>query len=535
MESETFDIVVIGAGSAGSAVAGRLSEGGRYRVCLIEAGGGNTAMQILAPAMLGQIPSRSNWRYETVPQVGLNGRRGFQPRGRGMGGSSAINAMVYIRGAPWDYDNWERLGATGWAYADVLPYFKRAEHNERGGDDYHGADGPLNVMDQRWPNPGSLDFVESAASLQLPRNADFNGVRQEGVGLYQVTQKGGERWSAARAYIDPAVAAGRLHVVDGALVERVIFDGNRATGVAIRRGWSRRTIHANAAIVLSAGAFGTPQILQLSGVGPADHLRSLGIPVVQDRPAIGADLQDHIDYVAGYETGGDVFHGMSIKGQWRGFKAMLEWRRTRSGWMTSPLAEAGGFAKTRPDLELPDVQFHFVPALLEDHGRTKVRKIGFSCHVCVLRPESRGTVRLASPDPRKAPLIDPQFLSDPRDLAVLRAGVKLMRRICEAPPLARYGGRDRHTAGIEEDAALDEIIRARADTVYHPVGTARMGSDADAAVDPTLKARGLENLWIADASVMPRLVSGNTNAPSIMIGERAADFITGTLSGRSIA
>jgi choline dehydrogenase-like flavoprotein len=523
--SESFDIVVVGGGSGGSAAAGRLSEGGRYSVCLIEAGGTNTAWQILAPAMLGQIPKRANWRYETVPQKGLNGRRGYQPRGRGLGGSSAINAMVYIRGCRWDYDNWAALGATGWGYDEVLPYFRRAENNERGADAFHGTGGPLNVMDQNWPHAGSRDWVEAAASLQLPRNPDFNGAQFEGVGLYQVTQKGGERWSAARAYVDPAVAAGRLHVETGALVEKIEIADGRATGVTIRKGWSRRTITARRAVILAGGAFGTPQILQLSGIGPAAHLQSLGIPVVRDVPAVGSGLQDHIDYVSGYETGGDLFHGMSLKGQWRGFKAMREWRKSRSGWLTSPLAEAGGFAKTRPDVPMPDVQFHFVPALLEDHGRTKVKQIGFSCHVCVLRPESRGTVRLASPRAKDAPLIDPNFLSADADVQTLLGGVKLMRRILESAPLTRHNGRDRHTHGITDDAALIDIIRNRADTVYHPVGTARMGSDNDAVVDPQLRVRGVGGLYVADASVMPRLVSGNTNAPSIMIGERCADFV----------
>ena len=480
--------------------------------------------------MLGQIPNRSNWRYETVPQKGLNGRTGFQPRGRGLGGSSAINAMVYIRGCAWDYDNWARLGATGWAHEDVLPYFKRAEHNERGSDAFHGSDGPLNVMDQRYPHEGSLDWVEAAAALQLPRNADFNGAQFEGVGLYQVTQKGGERWSAARAYVQPAVAAGRLHVVTKALVERIEFAGGRATGVTIRQGWGRKTIRARGAVILAGGAFGTPQLLQLSGIGPAAHLQSLGIPVLRDVAAVGSDLQDHIDYVGGYETGGSLFHSMSLKGQWRGFKAMLEWRKSRSGWLTSPLAEAGGFAKTRPDLAIPDVQFHFVPAVLEDHGRTKVRVAGYSCHVCVLRPESRGTVRLRSPDARHAPLIDPNFLADDRDMAVLLAGAKLMRRICSAPPLTRHYPRVRHNGDTEDDAALEALIRNRADTVYHPVGTARMGSDAAAVCDPTLRVNGVDGLWIADASVMPRLISGNTNAPSIMIGERAADFVKAALN-----
>ena len=480
--------------------------------------------------MLGQIPKKSNWRYETVPQPGLNGRRGFQPRGRGLGGSSAINAMIYIRGSRWDYDNWARLGATGWSYDEVLPWFKRAEHNERGADAWHGTGGPLNVMDQRWPNQGSLEFVEAAASLQLPRNPDFNGAQLEGVGLYQATQKGGERWSAARGYVTPAVEAGRLDVRTDALVERIEIAEGRATGVTIRQGWSRKTIRARAAVILAGGAFGTPQILQLSGVGPAEHLRALGIPVVVDRAAVGSDLQDHIDYVSGYATGGDVFHGMSLRGQWRGFKALLEWRKSKSGWLTSPLAEAGGFAKTDPSIDVPDVQFHFVPALLEDHGRTKVKVHGFSCHVCVLRPESRGTVRLASPRAKDAPLIDPQFLTDDRDMAVLKRGVRLMQRICEAAPLSAHGGVDRHTLGVTDDAALEAIIRQRADTVYHPVGTARMGSDDAAVVDPQLRVRGVAGLYVADASVMPRLVSGNTNAPSIMIGERAADFVANDLS-----
>lgn len=522
---EEFDIVVVGGGSGGSAVAGRLAESGKYRVCLIEAGGRNTSWRIRAPGMLAMIPKGSNWRFETVPQPGLNGRCGFQPRGRGLGGSSAINAMIYIRGCAWDYDRWDALGATGWSYRDVLPWFRRAERNERGADDYHGGDGPLRVCDQKWPHPGSLAFVEAAASLQMPRTDDFNGAQFEGVGLYQVTQHGGERWSAARGYVEPQVEAGRLEVKTGALVERIGIEEGRARTVHIRRGGRRETIRARGAVIVSGGAFGTPQTLMLSGIGPAAHLHEMGIPVVLDRAGVGGDLQDHIDYVSGYETDGYEFLGQTLKGTVRNVKAVIQWLRHREGGLTTPYAEAGGFAKTRPDVEVPDVQFHFVPALLEDHGRTKVRAHGFSCHVCVLRPESRGTVRLASPDARAAPLIDPQFLSDDRDVDVLLRGVKLMRRILEAPALGRYGGRDRHTAGVEDDQRLIEIIRNRADTVYHPVGTARMGSDPDAVVDPRLKLRGVDGLYVADASVMPRLVSGNTNAPSIMIGERCAAFV----------
>lgn len=475
--------------------------------------------------MLGRIPAKSNYRYETVPQPGLNGRRGYQPRGRGLGGSSAINAMIYIRGNAWDYDQWARLGCDGWAYADVLPWFKRAENNERGGDEWHGSGGPLNVVDQKWPNQGSLEWVAAAESLQLRRNPDFNGAEQDGVGLYQATQKGGERWSAARAYVEPQRAAGRLHVMTGVRVERVAFENGRATGVIVRKGFGERTIRARGAVVLAAGAFNTPQLLMVSGIGPAEHLRDHDVAVLCDRAEVGCNLRDHIDYVGGYETGGDIFHGMSLRGQLRGLRALMEWRSKRSGFLTSPLAEAGGFARTTPEAPIPDVQFHFVPALLEDHGRTKVRVHGFSCHVCVLRPESRGTVRLRSARMKDAPLIDPRFLSDDRDMAVLLRGVKLMHRICEAPPLSGHGGRVRHTGGVEDDATLERIIRDRADTVYHPVGTARMGSDPDAVVDPRLRVREVDGLYVADASVMPRLVSGNTNAPTIMIGERCAAFV----------
>lgn len=530
IETQEFDIVVVGGGSGGSAAAGRLSEGGKFSVCLIETGGHNDIFPVKAPGMMPFIPDKANYRYETVPQVGLNGRRGYQPRGRGLGGSSAINAMIYIRGCAWDYDNWERLGCTGWGYADVLPYFKRAENNERGGDAWHGSGGPLNVMDQHHPHPGSREFVEAAASLQLPRTDDFNGDQFEGVGMYQVTQKAGERWSAARAYVEPAREAGRLHVMENSLVERVTFDGMRASGVIVRNGGKTLAVEARRAVILAGGVFGTAQTLMLSGIGPAEHLREHGIDVLVDRAEVGGNLQDHIDYVSGYETEGYYWLGQSLRGTMTSALGVVQWMRKRTGPLTTPYAEAGGFARTTPSVEIPDVQFHFVPVLLEDHGRTKVKGHGFSCHVCVLRPESRGTVRLADGDAATTPLIDPAFLTDERDVQTLLRGYKLMRRICEAAPLSAHEGRDRHTHGIEDDASLIEKLRDRSDTVYHPVGTARMGSDEGAVVDPELRVRGVEGLYVADASVMPRLVSGNTNAPSIMIGERAADFVRAHLA-----
>ncbi|MFZ1741770.1 MAG: GMC family oxidoreductase N-terminal domain-containing protein [Pontixanthobacter sp.] len=522
---QEFDYVVIGGGSAGSAVAGRLAEYGKHNVCLLEAGGRNDNFLVKTPGMMPFLLKNANYRFETVPQKGLNGRIGYQPRGKGLGGSSAINAMVYIRGNKWDYDNWAAMGCDGWSYDDVLPFFKYAESNQRGGDEFHGGEGPLFVSDQTAVNPTSTAFVGSAAALQLRTTDDFNGERQDGFGIYQVTQRNGERWSAARAYIEPLRDMANLDIRTNTLVEKLIVTEGRVTGVAIKRGRKREVIKARGGVILSAGAFNSPQILMASGIGPAAHLREHGIDVVHNAPEVGNNLQDHIDYVSSWETESKDPIGDSLAGTARMARAIVEHRRKRTGIMTTPYAEAGGFWSVMPDAPAPDVQWHFVPAMLEDHGREKVKGHGFSLHACVLRPESKGTVRLNSPDTKDAPRIDPNFLDDERDMAVLRAGVRLSHRIAEASPLADYAPKDRHAVDLNDDDALDAMIRSRADTVYHPVGTCRMGSDVSSVVDTRLKARGLNGLWIADASVMPKIVSGNTNAPSIMIGERCADFL----------
>jgi choline dehydrogenase-like flavoprotein len=523
------DIVVVGGGSGGAAVAGRLSEDSRLKVALIEAGGVNTGLRTRIPSFMAFQTPATNYAFETVPQAGLNGRRGYQPRGRGLGGSSAINAMLYLRGNAWDYDNWAASGCDGWAYEDVLPYFKRSEANERGASDYHGGDGPLRVSDQHWAHPGSMEFVEAGASLQIPRNEDFNGARQDGIGLFQVTQGGGERWTSSKAYVEPARARANFHVITEALGERVLFEDGKVWGVAYAQGGESKMIRAQR-VVLAGGVFGTPQLLMLSGIGPADHLRELGIKPLVDRAEVGGNLQDHVDYVAAFEEPGKFFIGQTLSGTFGMAMSVLRWLRTQQGPMTSPFAEAGAFLTVMPDAPAPDIQLHFLPLVLEDHGRTKIKAHGFSCHTCVLRPESKGTVRLAVNDPSVAPLIDPAFLTDDRDMAVMKAGVRLMYRIMQAAPLSRHGAKDRNPIDLADDDALERLIRARADTIYHPVGTARLGSDAGAVCDPQLRVRGVEGLYVADASIMPKLISGNTNAPSMMIGERAADFVKAGLA-----
>ena len=525
-----FDYVIVGGGSAGCVLAGRLSEDPAVAVCLIEAGGrGDGGLVTVPVGAVAMIPTKlNNWAFETVPQPGLGGRRGYQPRGRMLGGSSAINAMIYMRGHRSDYDRWAELGNTGWSFADVLPYFRLSEANERFDDEWHGRDGPLAVSDLRTGSPFHGRILEAARQIGLPVNDDFNGAEQEGVGIYQVTQKNGERWSAARAYLFPHMGnRPNLHVETKTRVARILVENGRAVGVETIRGGERRVLRARREVVLSAGALQSPHILMLSGIGPAEALKRHGIAPVLDLPGVGANLQDHPDFIFGYRSASLDTFGLSLRGGWRMLRETLRYRRERRGMVTSNFAEAGGFLKTQVHLDAPDIQLHFVVSLVDDHARRLHLGHGFSCHVCLLRPKSRGTLRLASPDPLAAPLIDPAFLADPQDVEDMVAGFRLTRRLLEAPALAAWARKDGVTADVRSDDDIRAILRRRVDTVYHPVGTCRMGVDAGAVVDPELKLRGIDALRVVDASVMPTLIGGNTNAPTIMIAEKAVDMMRG--------
>lgn len=525
----SFDYLVVGGGSAGCVIASRLSEDPSVRVALVEAGASDRSVFIHAPAgavALLPLPLH-NWAFQTVPQKGLNMRRGYQPRGKVMGGSSSTNAMLYVRGSRHDYDHWAALGNPGWSYDEVLPYFKRAENSEtHGANDFHGTGGPLNVAWLRSPSPINQAFLAAARLHGLPANPDYNGVSQDGSFPYEVTHRNGERCSAAKGYITPNLGRPNLQVITEAQTARIRFEGRRAVGIDYWQGGRLRSLGARREVVLCAGAFGSPQLLMVSGVGPADLLRQHGIAVVAERPGVGLNLQDHIDHVQAWRAPAnrDTF-GLSLRGGLHVLQGMLEWRRRRSGPISSNYAESGAFVRSSPEVPSPDLQLIFVIGMVEDHARKLHLGHGFSCHVDLLRPKSRGSVLIASADAREAPLIDPRFLDHPDDLQVLKAGVRKQMQIIGSAPLAPWRGAMLNPVDPEDDAALEADIRARADTQYHPVGTCRMGQDLLAVVDAELRVHGVQGLRVADASIMPTLVSGNTNAPTIMIGEKAADLI----------
>ena len=526
-----YDYVIVGGGSAGCVLANRLSASGAHSVCLLEAGPPDTSPFIRIPGGILQAirSKRLNWHFWTEPQANLDNRPRYWPRGKTLGGSSSINAMCYIRGHAADYDQWAKLGNSGWSYRDLLPYFRKAENYEKGPNDYHGGGGPLNVAALRDPNPLSHVFVEAAMQAGHPRTADFNGAQQEGAALYDVMQKDGERCSNARAYLREAETRKNLTVMTGVHATRVLLDGKRAVGVRIFESGRYVDVLASREVILAAGAIGSPQLLLLSGIGPKDEIVKHGLQLAHELPGVGKNLQDHLDVIVTTRNTTRLsisFHPLSL---WRALKNLLRFLLFKRGDLTSNSAEAGVFSKSSPSEPIPDLQFHFVIAANTHHAQdlgVLFRGFAYSLHVCVLRPKSRGTVTLRSADALAPPVIQPNYCAVAEDFDKLVAGFKQARQILAQAAFAPHRGPEMDPGeAVQSEADIRAWIRANAETIYHPVGTCKMGKDDMAVVDDELRVRGVSNLRVADASIMPTLIGGNTNAPTTMIAEKAASMI----------
>ncbi len=527
-QEQQYDYIIIGAGSAGCVLANRLSDNGHYRVLLLEAGPRDTYPWIHVPIGYGKtmFNRNVNWGYSTEPDPNLNFRTMYWPRGKVLGGSSSINGLIYVRGQPEDYDGWQALGCEGWSYEEVLPYFMRAENQVRGGDAYHGATGPLSVSDVDEPNALCDAFISSGEAIGIPRNDDFNGADQEGVGYFQLTTKGGRRCSTATAYLKPVLNRANLKIATHALCSRVEFDGRRAVGVHYFQHEQSCVARARREVILSAGAINTPQIMELWGIGCRRLLAEQGVPVICAAEAVGNHLRDHLQTRLLYRCARPITTNDDLKSVFRKLRIGLHYIVTRKGPLAVGINKAGGFAYSRDGLPRPDVQFHFGTLSSDQPGSPVHEFSGFTLSICQLRPESQGSVHIRSRDPRRYPAIQPNYLATETDVRVMVDGVKLGRRLAGARPLVDYIIAEYSPgAHVSSDAALAEFVRADATTIFHPIGTCRMGADAGSVVDPRLRVRGVEALRIVDASIMPTLVSGNTNAPVIMIAEKAADMM----------